>query len=70
MDTETGLLANPEKYGFDQVVCGFIEPSSTFNPKKRLFCLGDGRNVDVALSDIVFINLTDKQQSKLFPLRD
>ncbi len=65
---ETGLLVNFDKYGFSEVVCGFIEPSSTFDPKKKLFCTGDGRSLDVSVSDIIPIELSTKQKRKLFPL--
>lgn len=68
MNEQTALLTHFDKYGFSEVVCGFVEPSSTFNPTKRLFCLGDGRSVDVLEKHLIEINLSDAEKKKLFPL--
>jgi len=68
MDEEIVLLANPQNYGFREVICGFAEPSLTFDPKKRLFCVGDGRAVDVDCKDVVPISLSKEQICRLFPL--
>tara|TARA_Y100000296_G_scaffold33170_1_gene38397 strand:- start:332 stop:550 length:219 start_codon:yes stop_codon:yes gene_type:complete len=65
---KTALLINADKYGLYGVPCGIIEASLTFNPKKRNFSIGDGRSVDVHVSDLVIIVLSDCEKKRLFPL--
>lgn len=68
MDNETALLVNAGKYGLDGVPCGIVEPSTTLDPKKRRFFIGDGRFVEVFVRDLISIDLLDGEKRKLFPL--
>ena len=68
MKEEIGLLANWSRYGFDYPVYGTVEPSSDFDPAKRLLNFGSGRWVEVDTTDIIMVeNLHPKEVEFLMP---
>jgi len=68
MSEVTAVLTGHENYGLNHPVIGFAECSSTLDPAKKMLTFGDGSWIDVKLDDLVFVELTEVQIAKIFPL--